>query len=330
MIIFLYGEDSMRSRGKLEELKTKFKSEVDPNGSSLTVLDGENTTIGKVNDAVASPSLFVRKRMVVIENIFKNKNKDLLSDLVEYFEKISQKKETDESNIVIFWDEINPDNRLKLFGFLKKQKFVQHFKPLSNTEATEWVKQKIEQRGSKIRHQAALHLTGIFGVDLWQLNNEINKLISYKAGQQKSLLQDREEVMIEVPDVEMLARGNVDENIFALTDAISQKNKGLALELLEKEIEAGIVDAVLIHMVIRQFKILLQVRQAIETGMSSRKIINQLKLHPFVVQKSLTQVRKFTLDVLKKSINELVDIDMNIKTGQVDARPALSSLIARI
>lgn len=84
------------------------------------------------------------------------------------------------------------------------------------------------------------------------------------------------------------------------------------------------------HMIIRQFRILLQVRQALDNGHGSRKIINELKLHPFVVQKSLNQVRKFSLAPLKSIFQNLVQIDKEIKSGQTGAKAALSLLIAKI
>jgi len=128
----------------------------------------------------------------------------------------------------------------------------------------------------------------------------------------------------------MLVRGNFDENIFALTDAISNKNNSLAAKLLEEQIEAGLADAYLINMIIRQFRILLQIRQALDSGQSSRQMISALRLHPFIVQKGINQVRRFDLDSLKNILSKLVEIDFKMKTGQADARTMLNLLIARI
>jgi len=41
-------------------------------------------------------------------------------------------------------------------------------------------------------------------------------------------------VDIDVSDVEELVKGKFDEDIFALTDAISARNKALAIKLLEE------------------------------------------------------------------------------------------------
>lgn len=333
MIIFLFGEDTFRSRQKLKELKGKFKHDVDPDGSSIVVIDGEKASLESINEVVAAPSLFAKRRMIVIESIFKNKSIKVQEAVADYFKARDDKKEiSNESNIIIFWDETDGEGLKtnKLFKLLTGQRFVQEFKPLSNTQAISWVKARAKKRGVTIRHQAAVHLTSLFGSDLWQLCNEINKLASFKRGQTPELVEGTQPAQIEVQDVDELARGSADENIFALTDAISNKNKAQALKLFEEEMKSGVTETYLLFMIIRQFKILMQVREGLDQGLTPRKLMSQLKLHPFVVQKSSTQVRKFTLPILKRIFQALVSIDRELKTGKADLRSSISLLIAKI
>jgi DNA polymerase III subunit delta len=327
MIIFLYGEDTFRSRQKLKELKDKFIKEVDPSGSNIFVLAGEKATINDVNEAVRAQSLFSRKRLVVIENIFANKGEKTVEKIYEFFKKEFGKKEKADDNIVVFWDETTGEKVTnKLFKYLSEQKFAQNFKKLSNTETANWLKKEIAARGAKARPAAVVLLASMFSGDLWQLNQEIDKIINYK----KSQLLTESEAIISEEDVALLCHGNVDENIFALTDAIGAKKKALAISLLEKEMEAGVAETYLLTMVIRQFRILLQVKDADTNGMSPRKMASQLKLHPFVVQKCLAQINSFTLPQLKNIFSGLVEIDKKIKTGQADFKTALSLLLVKI
>lgn len=348
MIIFLYGEDSFRSREKLKELKEKYIKEVDPQGTSLTMLDGEKVSIQQFSELAGPATLLAKKRMVIIESIFSAKEPTILEKICHYLE---AKKLTD--NIIIFWDAKikikktkNKEEAVKidiagrerplskqqrqLFKFLIKLKYTQQFNLLSNTESIAWTKKEVEKRGGKITQQAAMLLTSLVGADLWQVSNEINKLLSYKLGREPKLTKGGEAVTIEAEDVEMLVRGSFDENIFALTDAISNRNKAIATKLLEEQIEAGLTDSYLVNMIVRQFRILLQIRQGLDSGMSSRKMINQLKLHPFIVQKGINQVRRFNLATLKNILSELVKIDFKMKTSQANAKTMLDVLIARI
>lgn len=328
MIIFLYGEDTFRSRKKLKEFKDKFIKEVDPNGSSLVFVDGETANLEKINEAVGARSLFTRKRMIIIERIFANKSEKILEKIYEYFKSKGKEKSDKDDNIIIFWDDISGAKleKNKLFKFLGEQKITQNFKKLSNAEIICWIKNEVQARDAKIQPQAVSLLAGLFPGDLWQLNNEIDKLINHK----KAQLLPESEAVISKEDIDLLCRGKIDENIFALTDAISNKNKALALSLFEKEIEAGMADAYLLTMIVRQFKILLQVKEAVENRMNPRKIASELQIHPFVVQKCLAQVNGFTLLSLKNIFSSLVEADRGIKTGQVDFKSAVSLLLAKL
>ena len=101
MIIFLYGEDTFRSRRKLNELKDKFLRDVDPNGTSLQVVDGEVARIEEIGELVGPASLFSRKRMIVIEHIFNNKDQTIFEELFAYL-----KNKGIADNIIIFWDSL--------------------------------------------------------------------------------------------------------------------------------------------------------------------------------------------------------------------------------
>jgi DNA polymerase III subunit delta len=334
MIIFLYGEDTFSSRKKLKEIKDKFLREVDPSGNSLVTVEDENASVEKINELVSVSSLFARKRMVVVEGLLAGKNKGASEQILDFlknnFEPTHKtKSDISADNILVLWEgQAEEKNiRSKLFEFLSQQKFAYNFKKLSNTETINWVRKETELRSAKIKPQAASILTSFFSGNLWQLDNEIDKLINYKTGKNK---QSGGEIIIDEDDINILVRGNVDENIFALTDAISAKNKALAASLFEKEIEAGVADINLLRMIIRQFRILLLVRQCLDKSYTSRKITSQLKLHPFIIQKSLTQVRNFSVPTLKNILNRLIEIDQGIKTGQIEAKSALSILLAKI
>jgi DNA polymerase III subunit delta len=336
MIIFLYGADTFRSREKLNELKRKFRREVDPSGDSLITIEGETADVSKIDRHISSPSLFVRKRMAVIENIFANKNKDVVAGLHDY---LKSKEAKPNDNIIIFWDEAAKGNN-KLFKYLKEQKFSYEFAPLSNTETMNWIKNEAEAQGASIGRQAITSLTAIFGSDLWSLKNELDKLINYKKGELSFSLAEKtisdkniasaSRVSIDENDIKELCRGKTDENIFALTDALSARQKGKALELMEKEIGNGMNENYLLFMIIRQFRILLLVRQALDLGYTQRKLAADLKLHPFVAQKSAGQAHYYSLKSLSAIFSSLVKIDRRSKTGISDIKTDLGLLIANM
>jgi len=333
MIIFLYGEDTFRSRQKLNELKEKFLREIDPAGYSLTVLESDKITMEKINQAIGSISLLSKKRMIVIENIFNKKEELFFEQLLGYFK---NKKEAQDDNIIIFWDDVKSGEKgitktkLQFFNYLAKQKFAQEFKALTNLEILNWTKIQIEKRGGQISKEALSLLIALTGADSWQLNQEIDKLINFKSGQKLNLGDEHSVAGIEVADVHENVQGIFDDKIFALTDAISNRNRASAVKLFEDQLEMGKSEDYLLNMIIRQIKILLQVRQALDSGFNSKKLTSVLKLHPFVAQKCISQVRNFSLLSLRNFLSNLVKIDYLMKNGRTDVKTALNLLMAKL
>jgi DNA polymerase-3 subunit delta len=347
MIIFLYGEDSFRSRKKLNELKEKFVREVDPSGANLSVIDGEKTTLREINENVSPVSLLSRKRMVVIENILQNKATTIFEELEKFLE-----NKKDQDLIIIFFDSNIKTGKkggkevimtisssgeekpltvkpLKLFKFLAKEKFAQEFKKLSILELEAWAKKEVETRGGAISREAAHFLATSVAGDLWKVNNEIDKLLAYKRGAEPQLI-NQVSVEINLQDVKMLVRDEFQDDIFALVDALSAKNKSTALKLIENFIDAGENENYLLSMIIRQVRILIQAKEVLAEGYGPKKFASDFKIHPFVAQKSITQARNFNDNQLMSLFKELIAADYKMKTGQGDIKTILSLEIAKL
>ena len=140
------------------------------------------------------------------------------------------------------------------------------------------------------------------GNDLWRMSNEINKLCAYKF--KKTITKD---------DLDLLIANKIDENIFNLVDAIGNKNKTLALKLINDQLEINNSANYLLAMIIRQFRILLQIK---DLSLNNQNF-SQLKLHPFVIQKASNQVKKYSFEQLKNIYNQLLAMDIKLKTSQI-------------
>ncbi len=327
MIIFIYGKDSFRSQQKIRELKNKFIKEVDCHGSSIKNIKGEIASLEEINRAVGASSLFSKKRLIIIENISENKSKNIFKKLRDYLEQ----KEKVRDNVLIFVDKHSGAKMGKnvLWQYLLKQQFVQNFAPLNAKDAAIWAIKLAKKNSGKLDYSLALKLTAMFGSDLWRINNELKKVINYKSGLKAGQVRNND-IILDEQDFVKMSQSKINENIFALTDAIGNKNRELAMFLLEKEIEAGAAETYLMHMIVRQFRILLQIRQGLNSGLSQKEIVAILKLHPYVVQKSLKQAGSFSLDFLRNIFLKLIELDKNLKIGQAEFKVSLGLLIAKL
>ena len=337
MIIFFYGDNNFKAKQKIQELKTKFFQEIDPNEHSFNVLDGATVDLDEISQTVNTGSLFTKKRLTLIENIFANKKISILEELLDYLQKNNLEKSDD---ILVIYEpklknqkgkivKVSPNGEKdsplnakekKLFEFLSQQKFTQEFKPLTPAELAGWIKTEVEKRGGTIKPTAITELINYSNNDLWQINNEIEKLVNYK------------EAGIEITnsEIEKICSPAVDDNIFALTDALGSKNKSLALKILEDQYHLDVADEYLLAMLLRQFKIILQLKVALAGGENLGKAGLSLGLHPYVAQKSAGQAKYFDLAQLKGIISDLTHLDYLNKTGQTNFKTGLNLLIAKM
>ncbi|MFA6215451.1 MAG: DNA polymerase III subunit delta, partial [Patescibacteria group bacterium] len=285
MIIFLYGPDTFRSRQKLQALKEKFIKEIDKSALNIQVLDGQTLEASEFEKAVATPPFLAKKRLVIIEDLIsKNKGQKIQKEILETLDK----KNLDET-IIIFWEgglteakrkktsragsqsKLSKQRSDLLLTKLKSEKYAQHFELLTPSETYRWAGQEIKSRTGNIQPAALQLLTDLVGNDLWRLNSEIDKLISFAAGKP-----------IAVADVESLVKLKLDEDVFRLTDALGQKNKKLALKLISDQLRSGTAPLQLLANITWQFKNLLLVKDFMAKngdGYSANRLMYQLGLH---------------------------------------------------
>lgn len=323
MIIFLYGEDTYRSSQKLTEIQNKFKKEVDPSGLNLTVLNGSGLKFEDFNQQVKASPFLARKRMVIIKNLIsENRSKSIQKEIVELLDQES--KNPDQDNIIVFWENTDYSKskaKHALWERLKKEKFAQEFKPLSPRELNGWLEQAVKERQAKIEKAAISLLAASVGNDLWQMNNELEKLTNY-----------RQDKIITVNDIETMVKAKYDDDIFKFIDALGNNNKKQAVKLLSDQLNSGAEELYLLAMFIRQFRILLLTKdlQTDQPTITKDKIAKELQIHPFVAQKALYQARNFTAGQLNNIYQMLLNIDLQIKTTSTKPKLLFDLFIAQI
>jgi len=316
MFIFLYGADSYRSAQKLKEIKENFKEKTDPSGINLVTFSGENFDLEKYNNAACQSGFLVTKRLIIVKNLLLNKpNKELTDGLIEL---ISRLKNSD--NIFVFWENGEPDQRASFFKFLIKARgMVQNFELLENAKLENWVKKYVADRGGQINASALNMLLSFSGNDLWLITNDLDKLLAYKNND-----------AITASDVKQFVTAKLHENIFGLSDALAENNKKKAVKLLNEQLAAGLNEIYLLSMITRQFRILTEIKSLLSQSVPASQIAAKLKLHPYVVKKSLIPAQKFTLAKLQNVYQQLIETEKKIKSTSLSQPTLLNLLILQI
>ncbi|PIS04833.1 MAG: DNA polymerase III subunit delta [Candidatus Buchananbacteria bacterium CG10_big_fil_rev_8_21_14_0_10_42_9] len=314
MLIFLYGEDTYRSRQKLHELKAKFIADVDKSGLNIDILIGKNATAQTIQQSYLTAPFLAKRRMIIVEDFFGLRpNKENCEAILNALRRQSE-------NILIFWDgEIKTPLHKpgkELLNNLKNEKLSQEFSALEPHELKRWLSKYCQDKNLKIESNALDLLLDWVGNDLWRLVNEMEKLKAYAAGKK-----------ITKTEIELLSIGSFDDNVFNMTDAIGKRQHALALQLLEDQFHLGINHLSLLATITWQFKNLLAVKSLAGENLNEKAIAKTTKLHPFVVKKSLQQVSNFSLEELKLIYNRLLETDQALKNSATSPQALLDLLI---
>ncbi len=312
MIIFLYGEDSYRSRQKLNEIIEHYKS-IHKSGINLKYFEGKDLNFEDLKEEFRQTSMFDGKKLLMVNDVFSN------GDFKEKFLK-NQKEILDSKDvIVLFYKDGIPRKDEQFLKFLKLKADCQEFKPLKGESLRIWLKKEFADYQTDISPEARELLIDFVGNDVWQLSNEIKKLINFKS---------KKRIMPE--DVGLLVKSKIESDIFKTVDAIAQRNKKQAIFLIHKHLETGDSPHYLLSMINFQFRNLLIIKDLIEKNQPYYAILKISKLHPFVVKKSYQEANKFTFPELKKNYQKLFEVDLAIKTGRVSPEAALDLFLAGI
>lgn len=319
MIVYIWGDDTFRSRQYLRGQVENFKRQRDPGGYNVVRLDGMKEPAGKILGELLSAPFLAEKRLVVIDNILSSGDEELLAGLSE---RIKQKK-IPESTVALFWQGESAGKKAEvkvLQALLQKEKYSPEFALLKGRELSAWAGKEISTRGGKIAPAALEYLCQNAGGEMWLLNSLIDQLINYKNGEE-----------ISYADVELFLEEKADENIFNMVDAVVAGNAKLAFKLMDDQRRLGKDDGYLFSMILRQFRILLEIRDLFEREENARseELAKRLGMHPFVVKKSLPLVRRYTMERLRGFYRELLDIDIKTKTGPGNQGFLIELLAAR-
>ncbi len=317
MVIYIYGEDTFRSRQYLREQVEKFKQTRDPQGFNTVFLDAKTEPSSRIIEEVLTTPFLAERRMIVVSNILSITDKEFAARLAQRLEE----KKIPETNVVIFWqgETIGKSKEIKtLQELLLKEKYVQKFEPLVGASLSRFVQKEFSDRGVAVDEVVVEKLILQAGSDLWVLSGLVNQLAAYKPKEK-----------ITADDVAKFVSSTSDQNVFNLVEAIFSGNHRQAFTLLQGSDEDVFK---LVGLLLWQLRILVQMRDCIdrEDIVQSEVLAKKLGIHPFVVKKNLALVKKHTLEDFQKIYERLLDMDVKIKTGFAKPEILMDLLVVKM
>jgi len=180
-----------------------------------------------------------------------------------------------------------------------------------------WIVKRAKSNHVKINPEAVTLLANYIGSQLRMLANELDKLSTYVGP----------EGTITVKEIRLLSAQVQEARIFDLTDALAQRNRKQALNILHDLLSDGEPPIKLISTITSQVRSLLLVKELAQKGMRSAQIASTISMAPFIVDKALRQVGNFSSAQLEGAYRQLLATDAALKRSRMSPEMALDLLV---
>lgn len=319
MLFFLHGEDVFRSKEKLNELKERFIKNNSSSGLFIFDFSDKSITESSFLESFKSSGLFSTKKLVIAMDFLKSVPLENQKNLLETL-KDRPEIEKDSDLTLVFQEQGKPKKTTSFYKYLAKKAKQQEFFSLDARGTEKWANEYITAHFPDIRFEskALSMLTFYVGNDLFLLKNELGKICTFKT-----------KGSVSGEDVDLLVKSHFESTVFQTIEALLGQDKKMTLKLLHQQLQKGEDPFYLLSMYAYQIRTLLKISAAFENGNTQPQYIaKETGLHPFVVQKAMSQIRKHSLEYLKKIHKQLEIIDIAAKTGKDSIPSALDKFIA--
>lgn len=338
MFYLLHGEDEFTSREQLRQLRQK--GDFGYNQDTYSGTDVELKTVIMTSSTLPFLS---EQRLVVLDGLPKKKRGEAAAASAEdsttrggkarkgkrgskskvltraAFEKelaehIAQMPET--TVLIVLTEETLEAGNPLVKAAEKHGKALQNVVP-KGAALENWITKRAKSLDVSITKDAAHLLTNFIGNNLRLLANELDKLATYVGARGT----------IQADDIRHLSAQVQEARIFDLTDALAQRNRKQALNILHDLLADGEPPLKLISTITSQVRSLLLVKELAQKGMRTHQIASTLGIAPFIVDKAYRQVGKFQMSQLEDTYRQLMATDAALKRSRLAPEMALDLLV---
>jgi DNA polymerase-3 subunit delta len=315
VVYLVHGEDDFAAASFVKALREKLG---DPSTAEMNtiIITGDSFDLEELRAAANAVPFLAPRRLVVLENVGRRlQSQTQREKFVALLDRLPQS-----TALVLLEKETLGETHwlLKWAAGAGGRAFVRCCVVPKGSQMTRWIVETVRKRGGEMTPQAASSLAEAVGDNPRTAALEIDKILAYVNYARPVDVDDVDAVVTYVG-------GRAD--FFKFIDAIAQRNGKDAMGMLSNLLEEQ-VPVVLFFSIVGHFRLLLQAREVYEGGGKDATVAKALDIHPYRAKKLVAQARTLSLDTLEDIYRRLLDYDLEIKTGQLDAELALETMVA--
>lgn len=307
-VYLLFGEEGYLKR----QYKNRLTGAMLPEGDTMNYAsyEGKGIDIKEVIDLAETMPFFAERRLIVFENtgFFKTGG----ADLADYI-----KEMPDTTSFLFIENEV--DKRSKLYKAVKAKGRIVELAFQDEATLKRWIAGNVKKENKKITEQTVVYFLNKTGTNMENITKELEKLFCYAF--------DRDVITKE--DVDAVCVTQISNHIFDMVDAMAQKKQRKALELYYDLLALKEPPMRILFLMIRQYRILNQVKGLLKAGYGRKEIASKAGLHPFVAGKYMDQAKHFQTKVLREVLEEGAELEQCVKTGRLTDKLAVELFLVK-
>ncbi len=318
-VYLIYGEEKYLIDEKIKEISNKYI--INNEDNNFIKYDLCETSIEDLLEDASMQSLFSNVKVVIGINAFFLTSSNSKINIDHNLEKlIKYINSPNPSSILILTVNNSLDERKKIVKELKNKATVYEYKKTDYNTLFAFIKNKLSKSGYQFHDETIKLFISRVGYDLIRVDNEIDKLMLYRY-YEKEIFDE---------DVLDLVPKTLEENIFDLIDAVVSKDKEKIFMIYDYLLNQGEEAIKIIVLLANQFRLIYQIKILAEKGYDEKDIASSLKVHPYRVKLAYLKGKTFKEKILLNYLNELAELDIAIKTGDIDKEMGLELFLLKM
>ncbi len=284
---------------------------------NITYYNLEEVNVSEViQDALTQPFLSPYKVIVMKKPIFlTNAKVEIKHNTKMFMDYLNLPLES--TVLIIDATGLSLDDKKEYVSKLLKVSSVSETKDLTPVEQEGWLKRQFAVEGIEIKDEAVKLFLNRIGKNLINAKNEVDKLLNYIKPNKTVTYKDVLEVVTK----------EVETEVFALTNAIIDKNKEKTLSIYHDLIKSGKDVMQLLGLVTRSMSDIMVVGSMLKVGYKQNDVASALKVSSGRAYYLVKNAKSFSIDNIEENIIKLSNLDYKIKSGQIEALSGLEMFI---
>jgi DNA polymerase-3 subunit delta len=309
-VYVLYGKDRYRMAQFIDALTNLMFSQ-EEREMGIVKFDTSETPLDEAVLEAETPPFFVERKLVLVRDVTvmaaggkENAKLEHRPDtLLRYIDNPFP------TTVIVFAVHADkPDERRKLVKTLKERGSLIAFPEMEPAELKQWMMKRATEQKRTLTSEAVELLIARVGTGTGPLAQEVDKLC----------LHAGEGGTIDVEQAAMLTAATVEEDVFALVDAIAELRVDRALGMYHSLLARREEPIKIAALIARQLRIMLQIKELEQHHYSPQQMAGHLGLHPYAVKLAAEKGKKFTTDRLGKLLAAIAELDYGMKRGLID------------